>query len=79
MKKYKVSSIALATGLTQSTITSFACNRGWTTKGGLDLSQILAVLKGKRRDKGGQPDAEEVEELREILTTIGAIESSEDE
>ena len=79
MKKYKVSAISLATGLTVGTITSFANKRGWSTKGGLDLSQILAVIKGERRDRGGQPDQKEVEELKDILVTIGAIESDADE
>lgn len=77
LKKYKVSSISLATGLTVGTITSCANKRGWSTKGGLDLSQILAVLKGERRDRGGQPDQREVEELKDILVTIGAIEKEE--
>ena len=73
MKRYKVTSISQATGLTVSTITSFANNRGWSTKGGLDLLQILVVLNGDRRKRGGQADHQEVEELREILIRVGAI------
>ena len=79
MKKYKVTSISEATGLTVSTITSFANNRNWTTKGGLDLYQILAVLNGNRRSRSPQTDQQEIDELREILTTIGAIEKDADE
>lgn len=78
MKRYKVTSISKATGLTVSTITSFANNRNWSTKGGLDLSQILAVLNGNRRTRGNQDDQHEVEELKAILITIGAIEDEED-
>jgi len=38
--------------------------------------QILAVLNGKRRENNAQADPEEIEELREILMKIGAIDES---
>lgn len=73
MKKYSVAVISVVTGLSEDAIRGFFNNRGVTTKGGLDIEQILGLLKGNRRNRKKPIDNAEVEELRDILKRIGAI------
>lgn len=76
MKKYSVAAISVVTGLSEDAIRGFFNNRGVSTAGGLDVEQILGLLKGNRRNRKKPVDKDKVEELRDILKRIGAIEDN---
>lgn len=67
-KRYKVASVAKATGLSTGTITAYASTHGFSTKGGITFAQVLDVLSGNRRNRTGGAVETEVKELRELLS-----------
>jgi hypothetical protein len=76
MKKYSVEIISEVTGLSDGVIRGYFNNRKVSTAGGLDVEQILGLLKGNRRNRKKPVDKDKVEELRDILKRIGAIEDN---
>lgn len=78
-KKLNVRTIGVAAGLPDGVIYSSAKNKGWSTRGGLELPQIITIVTEKRRQKNSvKVDKEEVKELREILIALKAIKDDTD-
>lgn len=74
MKKYKINAVVEATGISEDAIRGYLNNRNESTKGGIDLEQILRVIKRRIRVTDTCADPKEVEELKTILKSVGAIE-----
>lgn len=72
MKKWTVAEISEATGLSESTFTAAASNRDWKTKGGLDITQIIEILRMPRRNRV-KCDRQKVEDLKRLLTELGEM------
>lgn len=70
MKKWSVTEVSQASGLSEGAISGYFSNRNVSTKKGLNLKQILEVLSAPRRDHGVN-DSEKVKDLVKILQMAG--------
>lgn len=70
MKKWTVTEVSQATGLSEGAISGYFSNRGISTKKGLNLHQILECLHAPRRNHNINNEVK-VRELVMILQAAG--------
>lgn len=70
MKKYSTATVAKATGLSESTITAYASQHKFSTKGGITFPQIVEIMNAPRRNRKNGVNEEQVQELRRMLRSV---------
>lgn len=77
MEKFNVATIVYATGCTEGQLSGWASARNISTKGGLDIQQIVEFIKAPKKSRtSGGVDEKAAARLRTALEVLGAIPQS---